>query len=249
MLKEFIANLLFFYKEATFLIDKYDIKKDVLLMLPNMRTELFKINETFNNNEFISYETLDFISQCYDTQDIILQILETRFFEYESNYNNLIQYNKVTFDLYDYFDYYLNKYTQHESEFLEFLKWACLREQLIFPYTYYYYYEAFKNAKLDYNNISYYLKDKLKEAYFYNLALHNIITSPDDSNMLFKKYNINLYALGFINSSSDSISSVSINTPTWVQDASLSDSILTQTPYGLEVLKVRSQLNNVVVCI
>lgn len=249
MLKEFISNLLFFYKEASFLIDKYDIKKDVLLMIPNMKSELFNVNEAFNNNEFISYETLDFIKQCYDTQYMVLQILETRFFEYESNYNNLIQYNKVTFELYDYFEYYFNKYTQHATDFLEFLKWACLREQLIFPYTYYYYYEAFKNAKLDYNNISYYLRNDLKEAYFYNLALHNIITCPDDSNMLFKKYNINLYALGFINSSSDSVSSISINTPTWVQDASLSDSILTQTTYGLEVLKIRSQLNNVVVCI
>ena len=137
------------------------------------------------------------------------------------------------------------------KEYLEFIEWACKREPLVSPYNYFFYTESYKIAKDDYAKLAYYLQGMptMRESYFYNLALHTIICSPDTKNDLFTKYKINLNAIGFANSVSDSVSSVSLNVPNWINDASLADSILTQTPYGIEVLKIRSQLSNLVVCV
>lgn len=251
MLKEFLDNIFYFYKQSNDIIARFKVKSDMLIEIQNIKQKLFAIREKFNNNDFITKNDIDYIKSSYDLINKILLILETRYTEYENLYNNLIEYNSLCFKNYDYFECYLNKYLNLNENYLNFVEWACKREPLIFPYDYFFYTESYKNAQDDFANIAYYLQNmpSYREAYFYNLALHNIICNPYSDNYLFTKYKINLNAIGFANSVSDSVSSVSLNMPEWANEASLSDSCLMQTPYGLEVLKIRSQLNNVVVCV
>lgn len=251
MLMEFLDNLFYFYKCSDEIITRFDVKNDDLIEIPSIKQKLFSIREKFIHNEFIEYCDLDYIQSSYDLMNTILLFLETRYLEYEPLYNNLVEYNAICFKFYDYFEYYNGKYLQLNESYLEFIKWACKREPLVFPYNYFFYTESYKIAKDDYAKLAYYLQGMptMRESYFYNLALHNIVCSPDTKNDLFTKYKINLNAIGFANSVSDSVSSVSLNVPNWINEASLADSILTQTPYGIEVLKIRSQLNNVVVCV
>lgn len=251
MLTGFLDNLFYFYKTADDIISMYKVENTGLLGVQENKKRLFEIRQRFINNEFIHKHHLDYIQSSYNDLGNITLILETRFTEYEILYNDLLEYKKKSEQYYDYFEYYKTKYNGLSKEYLEFIQWACKREPLVFPYNYFFYTESYKIAKDDYTKLAYYLQGMptMRESYFYNLALHNIICSPDTKNDLFTKYKINLSAIGFANSVSDSVSSVSLNVPNWINDASLADSILTQTPYGIEVLKIRSQLNNVVVCI
>lgn len=251
MLTGFLDNLFYFYKTADDIICMYKIENTGLLGVQENKKRLFEIRQRFINNEFIHKHHLDYIQSSYNDLGNITLILETRFTEYEILYNNLLEYKKKSEQYYDYFEYYNGKYLQLNESYLEFIQWACKREPLVFPYNYFFYTEAYKIAKDDYAKLAYYLQGMptMRESYFYNLALHNIVCSPDTKNDLFTKYKINLNAIGFANSVSDSVSSVSLNVPNWINEASLADSILTQTPYGIEVLKIRSQLNNVVVCV
>ena len=245
MLMEFLDNLFYFYKTADDIISMYKVENTGLLGVQENKKRLFEIRQRFINNEFIHKHHLDYIQSSYNDLGNITLILETRFTEYEILYNDLLEYKKKSEQ------YYETKYNGLNKEYLEFIEWACLREPLVFPYNYFFYTESYKIAKDDYAKLAYYLQGMptMRESYFYNLALHSIICSPDTKNDLFTKYKINLSAIGFANSVSDSVSSVSLNVPNWINDASLADSILTQTPYGIEVLKIRSQLNNLVVCV
>lgn len=251
MLMEFLDNLFYFYKTADDIISMYKVENTGLLGVQENKKRLFEIRQRFINNEFIHKHHLDYIQSSYNDLGNIALILETRFTEYEILYNDLLEYKKKSEQYYDYFEYHETKYNGLRKEYLEFIEWACKREPLVFPYNYFFYTESYKIAKDDYAKLAYYLRGMptMRESYFYNLALHNIICSPDTKNDLFTKYKINLNAIGFANSVSDSVSSVSLNVPNWINEASLADSILTQTPYGIEVLKIRSQLNNVVVCV
>ena len=251
MLMEFLDNLFYFYKTSDDIISMYKVENTGLLGVQENKKRLFEIRQRFINNEFIHKHHLDYIQSSYNDLGNITLILETRFTEYEILYNDLLEYKKKSERYYDYFEYYETKYNGLNKEYLEFIEWACLREPLVFPYNYFFYTESYKIAKDDYAKLAYYLQGMptMRESYFYNLALHSIICSPDTKNDLFTKYKINLSAIGFANSVSDSVSSVSLNVPNWINDASLADSILTQTPYGIEVLKIRSQLNNLVVCV
>lgn len=251
MLMEFLDNLFYFYKTADDIISMYKVENTGLLGVQENKKRLFEIRQRFINNEFIHKHHLDYIQSSYNDLGNIALILETRFTEYEILYNDLLEYKKKSEQYYDYFEYHETKYNGLRKEYLEFIEWACKREPLVFPYNYFFYTESYKIAKDDYAKLAYYLQGMptMRESYFYNLALHNIICSPDTKNDLFTKYKINLNAIGFANSVSDSVSSVSLNVPNWINEASLADSILTQTPYGIEVLKIRSQLNNVVVCV
>lgn len=251
MLMEFLDNLFYFYKTADDIISMYKVENTGLLGVQENKKRLFEIRQRFINNEFIHKHHLDYIQSSYNDLGNIALILETRFTEYEILYNDLLEYKKKSEQYYDYFEYHETKYNGLRKEYLEFIEWACLREPLVFPYNYFFYTESYKIAKDDYAKLAYYLQGMptMRESYFYNLALHSIICSPDTKNDLFTKYKINLNAIGFANSVSDSVSSVSLNVPNWINEASLADSILTQTPYGIEVLKIRSQLNNVVVCV
>ena len=251
MLMEFLDNLFYFYKTSDDIISMYKVENTGLPGVQENKKRLFEIRQRFINNEFIHKHHLDYIQSSYDLMDTILLFLETRYLQYEPLYNNLVEYNKICFRDYEYFEYYKGKYLQLNESYLEFIKWACKREPLIFPYNYFFYTESYKIAKDDYAKLAYYLQGMptMRESYFYNLALHNIVCSPDSKNDLYTKYKINLNAIGFANSVSDSVSSVSLNVPNWINEASLADSILTQTPYGIEVLKIRSQLSNLVVCI
>lgn len=251
MLMEFLDNLFYFYKTADDIISMYKVENTGLLGVQENKKRLFEIRQRFINNEFIHKHHLDYIQSSYNDLGNIALILETRFTEYEILYNDLLEYKKKSEQYYDYFEYHETKYNGLRKEYLEFIEWACLREPLVFPYNYFFYTESYKIAKDDYAKLAYYLQGMptMRESYFYNLALHNIVCSPDTKNDLFTKYKINLNAIGFANSVSDSVSSVSLNVPNWINEASLADSILTQTPYGIEVLKIRSQLNNVVVCV
>lgn len=251
MLIGFLDNLFYFYKTADDIISMYKVENTRLLGVQENKKRLFEIRQRFINNEFIHKHHLDYIQSSYNDLGNITLILETRFTEYEILYNDLLEYKKKSKQYYDYFEYYNGKYLQLNESYLEFIEWACLREPLVFPYNYFFYTESYKIAKDDYAKLAYYLQGMptMRESYFYNLALHNIVCSPDTKNDLFTKYKINLNAIGFANSVSDSVSSVSLNVPNWINEASLADSILTQTPYGIEVLKIRSQLNNLVVCV
>lgn len=251
MLMEFLDNLFYFYKTADDIISMYKVENTGLLGVQENKKRLFEIRQRFINNEFIHKHHLYYIQSSYNDLGNIALILETRFTEYEILYNDLLEYKKKSEQYYDYFEYHETKYNGLRKEYLEFIEWACLREPLVFPYNYFFYTESYKIAKDDYAKLAYYLQGMptMRESYFYNLALHSIICSPDTKNDLFTKYKINLNAIGFANSVSDSVSSVSLNVPNWINEASLADSILTQTPYGIEVLKIRSQLNNVVVCV
>lgn len=251
MLMEFLDNLFYFYKTADDIISMYKVENTGLLGVQENKKRLFEIRQRFINNEFIHKHHLDYIQSSYNDLGNIALILETRFTEYEILYNDLLEYKKKSERYYDYFEYHETKYNGLRKEYLEFIQWACKREPLVFPYNYFFYTESYKIAKDDYAKLAYYLQGMptMIESYFYNLALHNIVCSPDTKNDLFTKYKINLNAIGFANSVSDSVSSVSLNVPNWINEASLADSILTQTPYGIEVLKIRSQLNNVVVCV
>lgn len=251
MLTGFLDNLFYFYKTADDIISMYKVENTGLLGVQENKKRLFEIRQRFINNEFIHKHHLDYIQSSYNDLGNITLILETRFTEYEILYNDLLEYKKKSEQYYDYFEYYKTKYNSLSKEYLEFIQWACKREPLVFPYNYFFYTESYKIAKDDYAKLAYYLQGMptMRESYFYNLALHNIVCSPDTKNDLFTKYKINLNAIGFANSVSDSVSSVSLNVPNWINDASISDSILTQTPYGIEVLKIRSQLNNLVVCV
>lgn len=251
MLTGFLDNLFYFYKTADDIISMYKVENTRLLGVQENKKRLFEIRQRFINNEFIHKYHLDYIQSSYNDLGNITLILETRFTEYEILYNDLLEYKKKSEQYYDYFEYHETKYNGLSKEYLEFIEWACKREPLVFPYSYFFYTESYKIAKDDYAKLAYYLQGMptMRESYFYNLALHNIVCSPDTKNDLFTKYKINLSAIGFANSVSDSVSSVSLNVPNWINEASLADSILTQTPYGIEVLKIRSQLNNVVVCI
>lgn len=251
MLTGFLDNLFYFYKTADDIISMYKVENTGLLGVQENKKRLFEIRQRFINNEFIHKHHLDYIQSSYNDLGNITLILETRFTEYEILYNDLLEYKKKSEQYYDYFEYYKTKYNGLSKEYLEFIEWACKREPLVFPYNYFFYTESYKIAKDDYAKLAYYLQGMptMRESYFYNLALHNIVCSPDTKNDLFTKYKINLNAIGFANSVSDSVSSVSLNVPNWINDASLADSILTQTPYGIEVLKIRSQLSNVVVCL
>lgn len=251
MLIGFLDNLFYFYKTADDIISMYKVENTGLLGVQENKKRLFEIRQRFINNEFIHKHHLDYIQSSYNDLGNITLILETRFTEYEILYNDLLEYKKKSKQYYDYFEYYNGKYLQLNESYLEFIEWACLREPLVFPYNYFFYTESYKIAKDDYAKLAYYLQGMptMRESYFYNLALHNIVCSPDTKNDLFTKYKINLNAIGFANSVSDSVSSVSLNVPNWINEASLADSILTQTPYGIEVLKIRSQLNNLVVCV
>lgn len=251
MLTGFLDNLFYFYKTADDIISMYKVENTGLLGVQENKKRLFEIRQRFINNEFIHKHHLDYIQSSYNDLGNITLILETRFTEYEILYNDLLEYKKKSEQYYDYFEYYETKYNGLSKEYLEFIEWACKREPLVSPYNYFFYTESYKVAKDDYAKLAYYLQGMptMRESYFYNLALHNIVCSPDTKNDLFTKYKINLSAIGFANSVSDSVSSVSLNVPNWINDASISDSILTQTPYGIEVLKIRSQLNNVVVCV
>lgn len=251
MLMEFLDNLFYFYKTADDIISMYKVENTGLLGVQENKKRLFEIRQRFINNEFIHKHHLDYIQSSYNDLGNITLILETRFTEYEILYNDLLEYKKKSKQYYDYFEYYETKYNGLSKEYLEFIEWACLREPLVFPYNYFFYTESYKIAKDDYAKLAYYLQGMptMRESYFYNLALHNIVCSPDTKNDLFTKYKINLNAIGFANSVSDSVSSVSLNVPNWINEASLADSILTQTTYGIEVLKIRSQLNNLVVCV
>lgn len=251
MLTGFLDNLFYFYKTADNIISMYKVENTGLLGVQENKKRLFEIRQRFINNEFIHKHHLDYIQSSYNDLGNITLILETRFTEYEILYNDLLEYKKKSEQYYDYFEYYKTKYNGLSKEYLEFIQWACKREPLVFPYNYFFYTESYKIAKDDYAKLAYYLQGMptMRESYFYNLALHNIVCSPDTKNDLFTKYKINLSAIGFANSVSDSVSSVSLNVPNWINDASLADSILTQTPYGIEVLKIRSQLNNLVVCV
>lgn len=251
MLTGFLDNLFYFYKTADDIISMYKVENTGLLGVQENKKRLFEIRQRFINNEFIHKHHLDYIQSSYNDLGNITLILETRFTEYEILYNNLLEYKKKSEQYYDYFEYYETKYNGLSKEYLEFIEWACKREPLVSPYNYFFYTESYKIAKDDYAKLAYYLQGMptMRESYFYNLALHTIICSSDTKNDLFTKYKINLNAIGFANSVSDSVSSVSLNVPNWINDASLADSILTQTPYGIEVLKIRSQLSNVVVCL
>lgn len=251
MLMEFLDNLFYFYKTADDIISMYKVENTGLLGVQENKKRLFEIRQRFINNEFIHKHHLYYIQSSYNDLGNIALILETRFTEYEILYNDLLEYKKKSEQYYDYFEYHETKYNGLRKEYLEFIEWACKREPLVFPYNYFFYTESYKIAKDDYAKLAYYLQGMptMRESYFYNLALHSIICSPDTKNDLFTKYKINLNAIGFANSVSDSVSSVSLNVPNWINEASLADSILTQTPYGIEVLKIRSQLNNVVVCV
>ena len=251
MLMGFLDNLFYFYKTADDIISMYKVENTGLLGVQENKKRLFEIRQRFINNEFIHKHHLNYIQSSYNDLGNITLILETRFTEYEILYNDLLEYKKKSEQYYDYFEYYKNKYLQLNESYLEFIKWACKREPLVFPYNYFFYTESYKIAEDDYAKLAYYLQGMptMRESYFYNLALHNIVCSPDSKNDLYTKYKINLSAIGFANSVSDSVSSVSLNVPNWINDASLADSILTQTPYGLEVLKIRTQLNNLVVCV
>lgn len=251
MLTGFLDNLFYFYKTADDIISMYKVENTGLLGVQENKKRLFEIRQRFINNEFIHKHHLDYIQSSYNDLGNITLILETRFTEYEILYNDLLEYKKKSEQYYDYFEYYKTKYNGLSKEYLEFIQWACKREPLVFPYNYFFYTESYKIAKDDYAKLAYYLQGMptMRESYFYNLALHSIICSPDTKNDLFTKYKINLSAIGFANSVSDSVSSVSLNVPNWINEASLADSILTQTPYGIEVLKIRSQLNNLVVCV
>lgn len=248
---EFLDNLFYFYKTADDIISMYKVENTGLLGVQENKKRLFEIRQRFINNEFIHKHHLYYIQSSYNDLGNIALILETRFTEYEILYNDLLEYKKKSEQYYDYFEYHETKYNGLRKEYLEFIEWACKREPLVFPYNYFFYTESYKIAKDDYAKLAYYLQGMptMRESYFYNLALHSIICSPDTKNDLFTKYKINLNAIGFANSVSDSVSSVSLNVPNWINEASLADSILTQTPYGIEVLKIRSQLNNVVVCV
>ena len=251
MLMEFLDNLFYFYKTSDDIISMYKVENTGLPGVQENKKRLFEIRQRFIDNEFIHKHHLDYIQSSYNDLGNITLILETRFTEYEILYNDLLEYKKKSEQYYDYFEYYKTKYNGLDKEYLEFIEWACLREPLVFPYNYFFYTESYKIAKDDYAKLAYYLQGMptMRESYFYNLALHNIVCSPDSKNDLYTKYKINLSAIGFANSVSDSVSSVSLNVPNWINDASLADSILTQTPYGIEVLKIRSQLSTLVVCV
>lgn len=227
---------------------KFDM--DMHEIVKNIHEKLFYIVDKSMRNEFITICDIELLQSSYDVCDSILLFLETRYLEYQDLYNELVLLHENLSKDYDYFKLFKNKYLSLDNDYLDFIEWAAFREHLVFPYDKYYYIEAFKLAKEDYSKMYVYLNgmQDTQINYLYNLALHNIIISPDSDNQLFTKYNINLNALGMANSVSDSVSSVSISIPEWVKDVSISDSVLTQTPYGIKVLEVRTQITNLVVC-
>lgn len=265
-LSVFADNLYFFYKTTREVITKAIeplINNFVVInddevenlscenILKNIRNNkvilaIYEIRAKVTNSNFINNDDLEFLKICYDEIDNIVEILEPLSLNFENEYNDLLQYQINLKEYQDDFIIAQNKIKELEKSYLSFLEWACKRELLIFPYDTYYYIESYQSANNDSQQLVKYLDSNLLQEYTYNLALHLIIVNPNIDNELFKKYNINLGAVGFSNSISDSTSSVGLTIPNFLNDLSPSDSLLSQTPYGLRVLEIKSYFNNLI---
>lgn len=206
-----------------------------------------------SNNAFISLQDLQFMQEISHYSNTLIDFLHELQDKYDEEFadklNILIKENATIILESQELTPYITILESQDNEYVDFIAWACEREHLIFPYDLYYYKESFLNAKNDSMKLRPYLDSIMLRNYLYNLALHLIITTNSDDNMLFQKYNIQLGSFGFSNSVSDSTSSVGIALPNWFNDLSPSDSLLTQTPYGMKVLDIKSQLTNIIVMV
>lgn len=246
MFATFIHDIMQFYHNAVMLLDThnsaYKSVKDIYIHASDIHNKI-------TQKKFINFDDVIYMLSSYDSVENIMLLAQAK--QDNPLFHDLLAYKEKCNKNVAYFEYYVKKYEDFSDEYKSFLEWGHKREPLEFPYTQYFYLESFQSAKEDYQKIAYYIQNmpSMKEQYFYNLALHNIICVADEKNALFDKYKVSAQSLGFPNSVSDSVSSVSISTPQWLQEASPADSMLAQTPYGLEVLKVRVQLQNMVVCL
>lgn len=266
-LSVFVDNLYFFYKTTREIIIKiieplvknYYFAIDSVLsddldcdnILNNIRNnrvvlKLYEIRNKVTNCDFINNDDLALLSLCYAEIQKILDSLESICLSFENEYNDLLQYQAQLKEAQDDFFYTQEKIKKLEKDYLNFIEWACKREMIIFPYDFYYYLESYQFAEQDSKHLIKYLDSILLQEYKFNLALHLIIITPNEDNELFKKYNINLGTLGFSNSISDSTSSIGLTMPNFLNDLSPSDSMLSQTPYGLRVLEIKSHFNNLI---